>query len=79
MALALKGRAEKLQREQRERAWSAWTTAALTRIEKMPTLEKIMGPLTDKPKRSVKEPRPWEELFSAAQQWAVASGGRIEV
>jgi hypothetical protein len=79
MALVLNGKAQQLRREHRDRAWLAWTSAALVRVKKMPKLDKVIGKdgALPQPKRKV-ERRPWQELFSMAQMWAVASGGTIE-
>ena len=78
MALVLNGKAQQLRREHRDRAWLAWTTAALVRVKKMPKLEKVVGKDGQKQVRKKVERRPWQELFSMAQMWTVASGGQIE-
>lgn len=48
MQAHLDGCAERMKREQNERAWLAWTTAALTRCKTMPKLDKMM----------IREPKP---------------------
>lgn len=64
------GVAERLKREQKDRAWLAWHIAALTRTTKMPKLEKLVA--SDKPKT----PQDWQAQLAIAQQWASVTGAR---
>lgn len=58
----------RLNREHKNRAWLAWHIAALGRIEKMPSLQKLMG-----------EPEPEQtedEMIAIATSWAIAAERR---
>ena len=58
----------RLLREHKNRAWLAWHIAVLGRIEKMPSLQKMMGE---------PEPRQTEdEMIAIAQAFAAASERR---
>ena len=67
-ALEIQAATARIKREHKNRAWLAWHIAALGRIEKMPTLEKLMG-----------EPEPQqtdEEMIAIATGWAIAAERR---
>ena len=53
----IQGLAFRVNQEFRLAAWTAWHTAALTRVKRMPALESI---LSDKPKQT----QTWEEQLT---------------
>jgi hypothetical protein len=60
--MAARGRV--VEREQQARAWLAWHTAALPRMDKFPSLEKVMGVKRQARRQTASE---MEGLFAA---WA---------
>lgn len=64
------GVADRLKREQKDRAWLAWNIAALTRTTKMPTLEKMLA--SDKPKGE----QTWQERLAVSRQWEKVIGAQ---
>lgn len=70
--LHMKAKASQLAREHNERAWLAYTTAALTRAKRMPPLRDLLVRDGDR------KPRSWHDMKSVAMQWTVALGGQIK-
>jgi hypothetical protein len=68
MVAHLEGARERLKAEQDGRAWLAWTTAALSRAQKLPDLESIMSPRKA-------EPQTTEDLAISIDQMFLAFGG----
>jgi hypothetical protein len=66
LALAVDGALERARSEQQRAAWAAWTTAALGRVDKMPSLEKVIG--TDKPVKPP-EAQTWEQQLSGWERF----------
>jgi hypothetical protein len=63
----MEGARKRFEREQQLAAWTAWHTAALTRVNKMPNLRDIM------PRR--KRRQSVDEMIAIAKAWS-ARGGR---
>jgi hypothetical protein len=61
-----KAMATRARREQIERAWAVWHTAALPRLKKFPEFRKFAGLDPDKPAQT------WQEQLAIAQRWAAA-------
>lgn len=61
----LDGNAERLKREHNQRAWTAWHTANMTGVKKMPRLQTLL--IRDQPK-----PQSIDQMRAVAQSWAAA-------
>ncbi|MEP6827916.1 MAG: hypothetical protein ABJA10_07560 [Aestuariivirga sp.] len=57
-----------MKREQKNRAWLAWHIAALGRVEKMPSLEKLMG------ENEIEQSQ--DEMIAIATGWAIQAKRR---
>ncbi len=64
MALVFAGASDRFALDQKNRAWLAWHTAALPRMEKFPALESLMGTKRTARRQTVSE---MEAIFAA---WA---------
>lgn len=69
----LDGAALRLKREQTERAWLAWTTAALMRSKKMPKL----ATLIDGKKPAPRPRQTWQEQLAIMEHWAAAHNAKF--
>lgn len=49
--LEIRGAADRLQRERRSQIEAAWLNATLSRAKKIPTLDKLLGPISRRPKK----------------------------
>ncbi|MCV3209602.1 hypothetical protein OHD62_17310 [Mesorhizobium sp. YC-39] len=58
-------------REHELAAWTAWHTAALGRLKKMPRLAELMPKRERKPSGPAKAPD-WETKFAAFSAWAAS-------
>lgn len=51
--------------------WQAWNTAAMSRARKMPSLERLMSKMDDKPKRQTKK-----EIWGTIEMIHAMLGGK---
>ena len=65
MILILKARTRALEREHNGRAWAAWHTAALGRVDRLPRLESLLKTRT--PTRAPQQS--WQQQLAIAMQW----------
>lgn len=71
VSLIVEGRSRFLEREHNDRAWLAWHIAALSRIKRMPKLDRMML-------RPTKEkPQTWEQQLQIVMQLNAAFGGKV--
>lgn len=63
-AISVAARGRVIEREQHARAWLAWHTAALPRMDKFPSLETVMGVKRQVRRQSV------SEMEAAMAAWA---------
>jgi len=64
---------QRLDYEQRARAWLAWHIVALDRTKRLPPLKDLLGPA-----RKPKEPQTWQEQMRIARQLNAAFGGTVQ-
>lgn len=75
MALIVEGKRRAAENAHQDRAWLAWTTAALGRAKQMPPLAELVGKKKAPPER---RPSTAEQLLTTARLWTAATGGRME-
>lgn len=69
LARAVEGAMHRARSEQQRAAWTAWTTAALGRVEKMPTLEQMLGPS----ERQEPRQQTWQDQLASAAAWVASA------
>lgn len=63
--------ARRRQREHNDRAWHAWTVAALGRVKKMPKLDTLLAkPQTPRRRQT------WEEQLAIMQAWSARTNAK---
>ncbi len=67
LAASVKGAIARAKTVHRLAAWTAWHTAALGRVDKLPSLESLMGP--DRAAKPV-QPQAWQDQLAVAALWA---------
>jgi hypothetical protein len=75
MASIVEGKRRGAENAHQERAWLAWTIAALQRAKRMPALTEIAGKKKRAPKRHAASA---EALMTMAHMWTAATGGKME-
>jgi hypothetical protein len=70
MSILVDGKRRAAENDHQDRAWLAWTTAALQRAKAMPALKEVAGP-----RRSEKKKRPMtaDQLLVMARLWTAAA------
>lgn len=63
------GASKRAENAHRAAAWLAWSTAALGRMDKMPSLESLLGPVpSKKPQKQT-----WQQMMAGAEAWVAAT------
>lgn len=75
MALIVDGKRREAENAHQDRAWLAWTMAALQRSKRLPSLADVTGKKKRAPKRRVASA---DALLTMAHMWTAATGGKME-
>lgn len=70
MSLIVEGKKSEAENDHRDRAWLAWTIAALGRAKRMPSLEDVTGKKKRAPKRRVMSA---DQMLTMARMWSAAA------
>ena len=67
------GAKERVLREHNDRAWQAWTTAALMRKKKLPDLKRLLSTMaSDKPHQT------WQQQLAIMDRWVAHTQRRAQ-
>lgn len=70
--MAIAARVKAMEREHRERAWLAHTTASLSRVKRMPKLESLLKTKADPGRKAPVQRKSGDELLALAKRWETA-------
>jgi hypothetical protein len=65
LAIAVAAEMKRAKNEHRRMVWTAWHTAALGRVDKMPALDSMMGNASPSPPR----PQAWQDQLASVAAW----------
>ena len=75
MALLVDGKRAAAEAAHQDRAWLAWTIAALGRVKKMPSLKEVAGRKKREPRRQIMSP---DQMLTMARMWSAVAGPEEE-
>lgn len=73
IVIVMQGHQRRLVREHNDRAWLAWTTEALRRTKKMPSLRRLQARMP----REARKKQSWQDMKAVAKLITLAFGGQV--